>query len=52
MTKILEKIDSPAHLKGLTYRDLEQLAAEIREELINRVYLNGGHLASNLGVLN
>jgi 1-deoxy-D-xylulose-5-phosphate synthase len=51
MPKILENIDSPAHLRGLTYWELEQLAAEIRGELINRVSLNGGHLASNLGVV-
>lgn len=48
---MLEKVDCPADLKGLTYQELEQLAAEIREELINRVLITGGHLASNLGVV-
>ncbi len=51
MPKMLETIDSPADLKGLTYQELEQIAGEIRAELINRVSLNGGHLASNLGVV-
>ncbi|MFC2009678.1 1-deoxy-D-xylulose-5-phosphate synthase [Chloroflexota bacterium] len=51
MTEMLQKIDTPLQLKGLSYPELEQLAAEIRGELINRVSLNGGHLASNLGVV-
>lgn len=48
---MLEKINSPADLKGLTYPELEKLAAEIRAELVKRVSANGGHLASNLGVV-
>lgn len=51
MSKILEKIDSPDQLKNLTYQEMEQLAAELRDELVNRIYLNGGHLASSLGVI-
>lgn len=51
MAAILDRIDCPAHLKGLTYRELERLAAEIRAELVERVSQNGGHLASNLGVV-
>ena len=51
MTKILDRIDKPADLKNLTYPELEQLAAEIREELVTVVSANGGHLASNLGVV-
>lgn len=51
MSRVLDKVDSPADLQRLTHQELEQLAAEIREELINRVSLNGGHLASNLGVV-
>ena len=51
MTKILDRIDKPADLKKLTYPELEQLAAEIREELVSVVSANGGHLASNLGVV-
>lgn len=48
---LLEKIDSPADLKLLTQPELKQLAAEIREELVTVVSANGGHLASNLGVV-
>ncbi len=51
MPRILDGIDSPADLKGLTLAELRQLAAEIREELISVVTNNGGHLASNLGVV-
>jgi 1-deoxy-D-xylulose-5-phosphate synthase len=51
MTKILDRIDSPGDLKNLTYPELKQLAAEIREELVAVVSANGGHLASNLGVV-
>ena len=51
MTKILDRIDAPADLKNLTYPELEQLASEIREEMVAVVSANGGHLASNLGVV-
>ncbi len=51
MPRLLDRIDSPADLRKLTKRQLKQLAAEIREELVARVTANGGHLASNLGVV-
>ena len=51
MTKILDTIDKPGDLKNLTYSELTQLASEIREELVSVVSANGGHLASNLGVV-
>ena len=51
MTKILDRIDKPADLKNLTYPELELLSTEIREELVSVVSANGGHLASNLGVV-
>ncbi|MBI2831356.1 MAG: 1-deoxy-D-xylulose-5-phosphate synthase [Chloroflexi bacterium] len=51
MSGILEKIQSPADLKELGFLELEQLAAEIRGELISTVSLTGGHLASSLGVV-
>jgi 1-deoxy-D-xylulose-5-phosphate synthase len=51
MPRLLDRIDSPADLKGLTKPELEQLAAEIRQELVTTVSTNGGHLASNLGVV-
>jgi len=49
--RILDAIDSPVDLKGLEIGQLEQLAAEIRTELIETVADTGGHLAPNLGVV-
>jgi len=51
MHRLLDRIDNPEDLKGLAQHELKQLAAEIREELIAVVSANGGHLASNLGVV-
>jgi len=51
MPRLLDRINSPEDLKGLTKQELEQLAAEIRQELVTTVRANGGHLASNLGVV-
>ncbi len=51
MSRLLDTMDDPAGLKGLTQLELRQLASEIREELVTRVMANGGHLASNLGVV-
>ena len=51
MTELLGKINSPEDLQLLTQPDLERLASEIREELVSTVSTNGGHLASNLGVV-
>ncbi len=48
---LLSKIDSPDDLKALPEQDLDALAQEIRAFLIRRVTENGGHLASNLGVV-
>jgi len=49
--RILDKINSPEDLRGLSPQQLETLAAELREELVSMVEANGGHLASNLGVV-
>ena len=51
MPRLLDKIDGPDDLKGLSLPELEELAAEIRHEIINTVTTTGGHLASNLGVV-
>jgi len=51
MSSLLDRIGSPADLKGLTQQELRQLASEIRQELVATVTTNGGHLASNLGVV-
>lgn len=48
---IIEKIDGPANLKNLTNNELEILAFEIREALISKMSKFGGHMASNLGVV-
>lgn len=48
---ILEKIAQPRDLKYLSYGELELLAQELREEIIDIVSSNGGHLAPNLGVV-
>ena len=51
MTPLLDSIHSPADVKRLSVRQLENLAAEIREELINVLSKTGGHLGPNLGVV-
>ncbi|HEX5572498.1 MAG TPA: 1-deoxy-D-xylulose-5-phosphate synthase, partial [Ktedonobacterales bacterium] len=51
MNRILDTIDSPAQLKRLTPAQLERLAKEIRQEIIEAVSLRGGHLAPNLGAV-
>ncbi|MBQ3921499.1 MAG: 1-deoxy-D-xylulose-5-phosphate synthase, partial [Firmicutes bacterium] len=38
-------------IKSMTYADLDRFASEIRSEILKDVSLNGGHLASNLGVV-
>ncbi|MHB1406420.1 MAG: 1-deoxy-D-xylulose-5-phosphate synthase [Desulfitobacteriaceae bacterium] len=48
---LLEKIHKPQDLRALTYAELKKLAEEIREEMIQVVATNGGHLAPNLGVV-
>ncbi len=49
--ELLESINSPADLKGLSLDELEQLAGEIRYRIIDTVSKTGGHLAANLGVV-
>ncbi len=51
MTRILDSIDSPEQLRALTVPQMEQLAEEIRREIIEKVSVKGGHLAPNLGVV-
>lgn len=51
MYKILDSINSPSDLKGLSYEELETLSKELRDYIIRVVSENGGHLASNLGVV-
>jgi 1-deoxy-D-xylulose-5-phosphate synthase len=51
LTRILDSIDSPQQLRTLTTAQMEQLAKEIRHEIIEKVSVKGGHLAPNLGVV-
>lgn len=51
MPTILKSIKEPSDLRKLAPQDLNILAREIRQTLINTVTNNGGHLASNLGVV-
>ena len=48
---MLEKINSPADIKGLDRDELALLAREIRDLLVVTCSRNGGHLAPNLGVV-
>jgi len=48
---ILENISSPKDIKGLSYSELDILADELRNRVLNTVSNNGGHLASNLGIV-
>ncbi len=49
--RILDSINSPADVKKLTLEQLEQLAEDLRAQIIDTVNRNGGHLASPLGVV-
>ena len=49
--RILSNINKPSDIKRLTLDELEVLCEEIRDKLITTVSKNGGHLASNLGVV-
>lgn len=51
MSKVLDQIEFPIDVKKLDLEELGKLCGEIREEIISTVLKNGGHLASNLGVV-
>lgn len=51
MSGLLDRIKSPGDLKGLSSEQLKRLCSEIRTRIIRTVSTNGGHLASNLGVV-
>lgn len=48
---MLKDIHSPSQIKKMSLKELQALAEEIRETLIRTVSENGGHLASNLGMV-
>jgi len=51
MKKLLDAVKNPGDLKSLSVEDLSKLAVEIRAEILDVVSRNGGHLSSNLGVV-
>src|SRR5262245_17633479 len=51
MSQYLEMVDGPQHVKKLTPSQLQELAGEVREELIAGLAKGGGHLGPNLGVV-
>jgi 1-deoxy-D-xylulose-5-phosphate synthase len=48
---LLESVNSPSDLRELSYDQLDQLADEIRTHIVDAVSKAGGHLGSNLGVV-
>jgi len=50
-TPLLDRVRTPADLKGLSDSDLHHLAAELRAETISAVSVTGGHLGAGLGVV-
>ncbi len=51
MSRFLDMVDDPSHVKKLTLEQLQQLAEEVRQELITKLARYGGHLGPNLGVV-
>ena len=51
MSRYLDMVDEPAHVKKLTLEQMTKLAEEIRDELITKLAPQGGHLGPNLGVV-
>lgn len=48
---MLEKVNMPSDVKGLNLKEKEELAEDIRKFLLENISKTGGHLASNLGVV-
>ena len=51
MSRYLDMVDEPSHVKKLTLEQMAKLAEELRQELITKLAKNGGHLGPNLGVV-
>jgi 1-deoxy-D-xylulose-5-phosphate synthase len=51
MSRYIEMVDHPSHVKKLTVDQLRELAADLRHELITKLAKNGGHVGPNLGVV-
>ncbi|XP_052198115.1 probable 1-deoxy-D-xylulose-5-phosphate synthase 2, chloroplastic isoform X2 [Diospyros lotus] len=50
-TPLLDTVNYPVHMKNLSVQDLEQLAAELRADIVYSVAKTGGHLSASLGVV-
>ncbi|WP_102106802.1 1-deoxy-D-xylulose-5-phosphate synthase [Oceaniglobus roseus] len=50
-TPLLDRVQSPADIRGLSDPDLKRLAGEVRGEVIRSVSQTGGHLGAGLGVV-
>jgi len=48
---LLEKLKNPKDIKNLSFEELDLLSEEIRKRIIEVLSINGGHLASNLGIV-
>ena len=51
MTNVLERVNSPEDVKQLSLEELNLLAEEIRQTIIKRVNITGGHFGPNLGIV-
>jgi len=51
VSRLLKKVHSPYVIRSLNFAQLQELAGEIRQEIINTVAKNGGHLSPSLGVV-
>src|ERR1700743_572364 len=51
MSRYIDMVDAPEHVKKLTVPQLQDLAQDIRQELIEGLAKGGGHLGPNLGVV-
>ena len=51
LTPLLDKVKFPEDLRQLSLDNLQQLADELRQEVINAVSVTGGHLGAGLGVV-
>ncbi|XP_054809462.1 probable 1-deoxy-D-xylulose-5-phosphate synthase 2, chloroplastic isoform X2 [Prosopis cineraria] len=50
-TPLLDTINYPVHMKDLSAQNLEQLAAEVRADIVHTISDTGGHLSSSLGAV-
>ena len=51
MYELLDRIDSPADLKGLSIEELGQLCSEVRASMVECCAVNPGHLGASLGAV-